>query len=94
MTFVDGNFKTIADRAYNGVFLMSINGGMKTTARESYDDREYADGAGAVEDFIVIEADTKVDRCHFLYLIEYTLCKSLVLSYNQILVIFGCNSLG
>jgi len=39
-----------------------MKGEAKTTAGEAYDDREYVDGAGADEDFIVIEADTKVDR--------------------------------
>jgi hypothetical protein len=55
---------------------------MKTTTGEAYDDRKHVDGAGADEDFIIIKADMKVDRCCFpsLYLLEYDLCKSHVLS--------------
>jgi len=30
--------------------------------------------------FIVIEADTEIDRCYFLYLLKHALCKSRVLS--------------
>ena len=73
--FVDGDLRTIAERACNGAISMTMRGETKTTASEAYDDRKYADG-----DFIVIEADMKVDRCYFLYLLEYALSKSLVLS--------------
>jgi len=80
MAFADGNLRTSADRACNGALPMSMRGEMKTTASEAYDDRKYADGVGADEDFIIIGAETKVDRCYFLYLLEYALCKSPVLS--------------
>jgi hypothetical protein len=33
-----------------------------------------------IKGFIVIEADTGLDRCYFLYLLKHTLCKSPVLS--------------
>jgi hypothetical protein len=61
---------------------MSIKEDMKTIVGEVYDDRKHADGAGSDEDFIVIKPDRKVDRCcfPFLYLLEYDLCKSHVLS--------------
>jgi hypothetical protein len=74
MAFADGNLRTIADRACNGVLPMLMSGETKTTAGEAYDNRKYADGAGADEDFIVIEADTKADRCYFLFSIFVRVC--------------------
>jgi hypothetical protein len=71
MAFADGNLKTIA---YNGALPMSMKGETKTTTGEAYDERKYADGAGADEDFIVVEADTKVDRCYFLFSIFVRVC--------------------
>jgi len=52
----------------------------ETAAGEAYDGRKYADGAGTNEGFIVVKSDTKVDRCYFLYLLGYALCKSHILS--------------
>jgi len=52
---------------------------METTADEVWRLQGHADEAGADGGFIVIEADTEIDRCYFLYLLEYALCKSLVL---------------
>ena len=77
----DDDLKIVADEAYYGTFLMPMKKDIKTTAGEAYDDRKRADGAGA-EGFIVIKAGIKVDRCcfPFLYLLEYNLCKSHVLS--------------
>jgi len=40
----------------------------------------YADEARADGGFIVIEADTGIDRFHFLYLLKHALCKSPILS--------------
>ena len=37
-----------------------------------------------MEGFIVMEADTGIDRCYFLYLLKHALCKSLVLSRIRI----------
>ena len=74
IAFADGNLKTIANRAYNDALPMSMKGETKTTAGEAYDDRKYADGARADEDFIMIEADTKVDRCYFLFSIFIRVC--------------------
>jgi hypothetical protein len=48
---------------------MSMKEDMKTAADEAWNNREHADGAGADGDFIVIEADTRVDRCYFLFFI-------------------------
>jgi hypothetical protein len=73
--------KTIVDEAYDDTLSMSMKEDMKTTTGEAYDDGKHADGAEVDEDFILIKADMKVDRCfHFLYLLEYNLCKSHVLS--------------
>jgi len=82
MAFAGGSLKTIADRAYNDALPMPMKEETKTTASEAYDDRKYANGAGAIEDFIVIEVDTKyIDVIfYFLYLLGYALCKSPVLS--------------
>jgi hypothetical protein len=59
---------------------MPMNGDLKTTADEVCDDGKHADGEEIDENFIVIEADRKVDRCWFpfLYLLEYDSCKSYV----------------
>jgi len=40
---------------------------LTTTADEASDDRKHADRAEADEDFM-IEMDTKIDRCCFLFL--------------------------
>ena len=73
MVFANGNLKTVANRACNNALPMSMKGETKTTA-EAYDDKMYADRAGADEDFIVIEADMKVDRCYFLFPIFVRVC--------------------
>jgi hypothetical protein len=74
MVFADVNLKIIADSIYDSTLPMSMKKDTKTTAGEAYDDRRHTDGERADEDFIVIKADTKVDRCCFLYLLEYALC--------------------
>jgi len=74
MVFADAELRTIADRAYGNTLPMSMKEDTKTTAGEAYDDRKHADGAGANEDFIVVKADTKVDRCCFLFSIFVKVC--------------------
>ena len=52
-----------------------------------------ADGEGGDEDFIVIKADTAIDRYYFLLSLIVRVC----LKYKSPVyfnVIFGCNSLG
>jgi len=70
--------KTIADEACDGTLSISMKEDLKTTTDEAYDDKIHADRVEADEDFIVIEADTKVDRCcfPFLYFLEYDSFKS------------------
>jgi len=60
------------------LLLMPMDGDLKTTADEAYDDGKRADGAEVDESFIVIKVDREVDRCHFpfLYLLEYDSCKN------------------
>jgi len=72
--FADVDLKTIADRTYDDTLSMSMKEDTKTIAGEAYDDRKHADGAGADEDFNVIKADTKVDRCCFLFSIFVRVC--------------------
>ena len=79
----DVDLKTIANEACDDALPMSMKEDLKITAHEDYDGRKHADGAEADENFIVIKADTKVDRCcfPFLYLLEYDPCKSHVLVF-------------
>ena len=53
---------------------------METTADEVWRLQGHADEAGADWGFIIIEVDTEIDRCYFLYLLEHDLYKSHVLS--------------
>jgi len=99
MVFADVDLKTIADRAYDDTLPMSMKEDMKTTDSEAYDDRKHVDGAGADEDFIVIKADTKGDRCCFLFSIfvksmPYVRVMFCLRDRFGIVVVFGCNSLG
>jgi len=57
---------------------MPIKEGLKTTTEEAYDDKVRDVIAKADENFILIKADTEVDRCcfPFLYLLEYDSCRS------------------
>jgi hypothetical protein len=66
MAFDDGSLKTIADRAYNDALPMLMKEETKTTAGEAYNDRKYADGAGAGEDFR--------SWCYFLFYIFVRVC--------------------
>jgi len=59
--------KIVADQAYYGTLLMSMNEDVKTTDGEAYDDRKHADEAGADEGFIIIKAGTKEDGCCFSF---------------------------
>jgi hypothetical protein len=52
--------------------------------KENMETTADANEAGADGGFIVIEADTEIDRCYFLYLVEHALCKSHVLSKIRI----------
>ena len=47
---------------------MPMEGDLKTTADEAYDDEKRADGVEADESFIVIKVDREIDRCHFPFL--------------------------
>ena len=69
--FADVNSRVIADEACNESLLMLMKEGMKTAANEVYNKREHADGAEVDGDFIIIEANMRIDRCYFLYLLKY-----------------------
>jgi hypothetical protein len=53
---------------------MSMKEDIKTAADEAWNNGEHADEAGANGDFIMIEADTRVDRCYFPFSIFVRIC--------------------
>jgi hypothetical protein len=74
MVFANVDLRTIVDRAYDDILSVSMKEDTKTTTGGAYDDRKRTDGAGADEDFIVVKADMKVDRCCFLFSIFIRVC--------------------
>jgi len=80
--FADVNSRVIADEACNESLLMLMKEGMKTAPNEVCNNREHADGAEVDGDFIVIEADTRIDRCYFLFsiFVRVCLCKNPISS--------------